>query len=164
MRAWIFTNQLLLLWNKFPKMAFRYRSMRAFQCALNQYCNMVFPVFVTWIESGHPVPNMDLFLQIARLTGLWSHSAVDFPALITHAQLASSCQNIPILLPTSTVFSLCRSSIGVVGIAIVESRVTVMHKWSQRLTASKRNTRSELGKLGLQPRLIFPSCMLWYNV
>lgn len=48
------------------------------------------------------------------------------------------------LLPLPTVFSLYRWSFRVVRTAIVQSRVRMTHRWSRRLTASKRNITSVL--------------------
>lgn len=54
------------------------------------------------------------------------------------------------LLPLPIVFSLYQSSVRVVSTAIVQSRISVTHNWSQRLGASEHNTRSALRKSILQ--------------
>lgn len=60
-------------------------------------------------------------------------------------------QHVPVnnmlnLLPLSTAFSLYRSSVMVASSAIVRNRVTVTQELSQRLGASKLNTRSAFGQ------------------
>lgn len=101
---------------------------------------------------------MDLLPRIAGLAECWPPRAFTVCALPTHAR---SCWNKPNLPSLPTVFSLYWPSVRVFSTAIVESRGRVTLRQSQRLTASKRNTKLALAQSALQidePDVIDWSC------
>lgn len=93
-----------------------------------------------------PCRETDLFFRITYLAEHWPPRV-----MLTHAPLPRSCQNIANLLPLSTVFSFHVPSVWVVNIALLQSRLRVTRRWSQRFSWSKSSARSALRKISCSP-------------